>query len=128
VQKLAAEGDSAFAAGARVVESLDDAAAIVQFFARRRERGIDQVDLSRMDTGHSRKAEATRLEREFLEPFRILKGRPDAVDCLDVSRGGSRHEGRASVNQVDGFSLTFERQIQLSGKVLGAEHQSNHPG
>ena len=62
--------------------------------------------------------------RELPEPVHVLQVHPHRIHTLDVSRGGSGHQGRAGVEQVARFALAPQGKAQLAAEILRAEHEA----
>src|SRR5206468_9674569 len=119
--QLTAECDGAFTAGSGVVEGLDDAAAIVDFFSRRPERGVDFVDLGGMNQRHPRESQAPRLQGELLQSFHVLEIWPDTIHCLHMRGSRSRYHRRPGIDEIDGFTFAAKRKAELPGEVFRSE-------
>src|SRR3954471_19580371 len=76
VDKLAAEGDRAFALRLRRVERCHHDLAVLNFLGSRAEGAVDRVDLPRMDQRLAGEAEAPALQAVAVQPGRVLNVRP----------------------------------------------------
>ena len=104
-----------------LVQRGDDLPGVGNLLRRGAERGVDRLDLRRVDDGLGRIAEAPRLRGFLSETFEVVEFRPDDVDGLHARGGARGGDGGALVEQFLRLAGADEGQAHLSGEVLTSE-------
>ncbi len=78
-----------------------------------------------MNAGHGGEAELARLLSKAEQTRAVVQIDPYAVDGLHMGCGGGDDDGRARVDQIPCFALTYRREADLAAEVFRTKNNAD---